>query len=221
VSARPPELVLRRPGLVDYTLAWERMRAFNAARTAGTPDELWLLQHPAVYTAGLSCRGVDTAALGGVPLVMSDRGGQLTYHGPGQWIVYVMVDLERRGMGVRRLVETLEQAVIDLLADYGVQGSRRAGAPGVYVGLRKIAALGLRVRRGATYHGLSFNVQMDLDPFTRIDPCGYRGLEVTQLADLCARADEHDAGERLLQRVAAALGYTGPSSGHPAPGDLP
>lgn len=221
MNAPQARLLLRRSGLVDYTQAWDRMRVFNAARTAHTPDELWLLQHPAVFTAGLSCPDVDSASLGGIPLVRSDRGGLLTYHGPGQWIVYVLVDLQRRGLGVRRLVATLEQAVIDLLADYGIQSSRRAGAPGVYVEQRKIAALGLRVRRGATYHGLSFNARMDLSPFARIDPCGFPGLEVTQLADLCALDDVDAAGERLLQRVAVALGYTAPASGQAASGDAP
>lgn len=217
--SRPgPRLVVRRPGVVDYGHAWERMRAFSAARRPDTADELWLLQHPAVYTAGLSCKDVDTAPLGVIPLVMSDRGGRLTYHGPGQWIVYTLVDLPRRGLGVRGLVQALEQAVIELLREYGVHAQRRAGAPGVYVGQRKIAALGLRVRRGASYHGLSFNVRMDLAPFGRIDPCGMRGLEVTQLADLCADADEAAVGERLLAAVAAALGYTALAAGT---GELP
>jgi len=208
VTGTPPQLVVRRPGLVDYTSAWKRMRGFSEFRDAGTPDELWLLQHPPVFTAGQSCRGMDPAPIAGIPLVLSDRGGQLTYHGPGQWIVYVLADLPRRGTGVRTLVRALEQSAIDLLATYGVTGERRDGAPGVYVEGRKIAALGLRVRRGMSYHGLSFNVRMDLAPFTHIDPCGYRGLEVTQLADLAAGVDEGVVGEQLAQQVAAGLGYT-------------
>lgn len=186
------EVVTRRLGTVDYAEAFAAMRAFTAARGESTPDELWLCQHPPVYTLG---QGASRGEVGnGIPLVKSDRGGDITYHGPGQVVLYTLVDLARRGIKVRQFVALLEQAVIDLT---GGRGTRRPGAPGVYVDGAKLAALGIRVRQGRAYHGLSLNVDMDLTPFSAIDPCGYPGLPVTQLASLGFALSVHEAGERL------------------------
>ena len=194
------DIAVRRLGQRDYVPTLERMRTFTAARTDATPDELWLLQHPAVYTLG---QGAAAAAVpAGIPLVRSDRGGAITYHGPGQVVLYALVDLARRGIAVKRHVALLEQAVIDLL---GGRGERRPGAPGVYVAGAKVAALGIRVRRGRAYHGLSLNVDMDLAPFRAIDPCGYPGLAVTQLKDLGLEASVDEAGEALLQHFMRGL----------------
>jgi lipoyl(octanoyl) transferase len=174
-----PETLVKHLGLVDYLATWEAMRAFTAGRGPDTPDELWLLQHPPVFTLGQAGRREHLLADIGIPVVAVDRGGQVTYHGPGQVVAYVLLDLRRRGYGIKELVRRLEQTVIDLLAVHGVAAGRVAGAPGVYVGNAKIAALGLRVRNGCAYHGLSLNVDMDLAPFAAINPCGYAGLEVT------------------------------------------
>jgi lipoyl(octanoyl) transferase len=160
------------------------MQAFTARRTADTPDELWLLEHPPVYTLGQAGKVEHLIAATDIPVVPIDRGGQITYHGPGQAVAYVLVDLRRRGFGIRELVGRMEQAVIDLLATQGVAAERLAGAPGVYVGGAKIAALGLRVRHGCTYHGLALNIDMDLAPFAAINPCGYPGMAVTQCRNL-------------------------------------
>lgn len=171
-------------GLADYETVWHDMQAFTAARSPATPDELWLLEHPPVFTLGRNGKPEHLLSTGAIPVIKVDRGGQVTYHGPGQLVAYTLLDITRRQLGVQSLVRILEQAVIDLLADYRIVGRRRDKAPGVYVDDRKIAALGLRVRKGRSFHGLSFNVDMDLAPFAMINPCGYRGLEVTQLADL-------------------------------------
>ena len=180
----PPRLHLRSlSGLQDYPATWAAMRAFTDARDATTPDELWLLEHAPVFTLGQAGRPEHLLAPGAIPVIQTDRGGQVTYHGPGQLVAYLLLDLRRAGIGVKRLVDLLEQAVIDLLAGYGVQAERRAGAPGVYVADAKIASLGLRVRNGCGYHGLALNVDMDLEPFGRINPCGYAGLTVTQLVE--------------------------------------
>lgn len=170
-------------GLLDYQTVFSRMQSFTAARDTDTPDEIWLLEHPPVYTLGLGARDGHLHQPGEIPVVKTDRGGQVTYHGPGQLIVYVLVDLKRRGYGVRSLVQRIEQALIDYLASQSIIAARRAGAPGVYVDDAKIAALGLRVKNGCSYHGLALNVDMDLAPFERIDPCGYPGLAVTRLSD--------------------------------------
>lgn len=173
------EIAVRKLGRVDYPAALEAMRLFTSKRNDGTRDEVWLVEHPPVYTLGqgASHPGVPN----GIPLIKSDRGGDITYHGPGQVVLYALVDLARRGIRVKQFVSLLEQAVIDML---GGRGARRPGAPGVYVEGAKIAALGIRVRQGRAYHGLSLNVDMDLSPFSAIDPCGYPGLAVTQLRDL-------------------------------------
>ena len=186
------EVAIKRVGAIDYLEALAAMRAFTAGRTDVTPDELWLVEHPPVYTLG---QGASRSPLAnGIPLVRSDRGGDITYHGPGQVVLYTLVDLGRRGLKVRQFVTLLEQAVIDLT---GGRGTRRPGAPGVYVDGAKLAALGIRVRQGRAYHGLSLNVDMDLSPFSAIDPCGYPGLAVTQLRDLGFDLPVDEAARRL------------------------
>ncbi|MCL4798035.1 MAG: lipoyl(octanoyl) transferase LipB [Burkholderiales bacterium] len=201
-----PSPITRHLGLVDYVPTYEAMREFTAARGPETPDELWLLEHPPVYTMGQAGREAHLPRSGAaIPVVRIDRGGQITYHGPGQAVVYVLADLRRRGLTVSGLVRRIEQAVIDALAAHGIDGARRPGAPGVYVGPAKIAALGLRVRGGCSYHGVALNVDMDLAPFADIDPCGYPGLAVTQLADLGVRLTAAQAGEALAEALDARL----------------
>lgn len=200
-----PRLLTRHLGRVDYLPTWQAMQAFTATRTAQTPDELWLLEHPPVFTLGQAGRREHLLADIGVPLIPIDRGGQVTYHGPGQAVAYVLLDLRRRGYGVKELVRRLEQAVIDLLAARGIAGERRAGAPGVYVGGAKVAALGLRVRGGCCYHGLALNVDLDLAPFAAINPCGYAGLAVTRLRDLAIDLDVAAVQHALAEALAAAL----------------
>ena len=194
--------MLRRGlGLVAYEPTWRAMQAFNAARATETPDQLWLLEHPPVFTLGLAGRRSHVLAPGDIPVVATDRGGQVTYHGPGQVVAYPLLDLRRAGYGVKEMVRRLEQALIDVLAGYGIEGVRRAGMPGVYVGEAKIAAIGLRVARGCTYHGVALNVDMDLEPFRRIDPCGYPGLAATSMATLGA----DDKIDVVQQRLGEAL----------------
>jgi lipoyl(octanoyl) transferase len=182
------------------------MKSFTDARTSNTPDELWLLEHPPVYTYGVAGRAEhlpdpDTA----IPVIKVDRGGQVTYHGPGQLVAYVLVDLRRRGLTVRSLVRCLEQAVLDLLGELDVSGERNEGAPGVYVAGAKVAALGLRIRNGCSYHGLSLNVDMDLTPFQAIDPCGYAGMHVTQLRELGVQTPIEHVAERLVSNLQRGL----------------
>jgi lipoyl(octanoyl) transferase len=199
-------LKVRRLGLVSYEQTWEAMKAFTAARTRTTADEVWLLEHQPIYTYGVAGRAEHLPRIDfGIPVLKVDRGGQITYHGPGQVVVYVLLDLRRYGFAVRGLVRVLEQAVIDLMWDFGISALRREDAPGVYVDGAKIAALGLRIRRGCSYHGLSLNVNMDLEPFRAIDPCGHAGLEVTQLRELGVRAPIEDIGERLVARLTRHL----------------
>ena len=170
------------------------MQAFTRARDEKSEDEIWLVEHPPVYTLGMGYKNQQISQPNDIPLVKTDRGGQITYHGPGQILVYVLVDIRRRNVGVKRLVQILEQAVIDLLAGHDITGIRKAGAPGIYVNGQKIAALGLRVTRGCSYHGIAFNVDMALDPFRRIDPCGYPEQEVTQLSNFQIHAAVKDNG---------------------------
>ena len=196
---------LRRLGQVEYAPTYDAMRRFTEARGAQTADELWILQHPPVYTTGIAGRPEHFPREETIPLRRTDRGGQITYHGPGQAIVYTLLELTRRKLTVRALVRLLEQAVIDCLAAYNVEAMRRAGAPGVYVDGAKVAALGLRVRRGCCYHGIALNVDMDVAPFSAIDPCGYPGLAVTQTSALGIRADTGAMGEVLAHRIAELL----------------
>lgn len=193
------------PGLTPYAASWDEMRAFTQTRTADSNDQLWALQHPPVYTQGQAGKPEHLLETSDIPVVATDRGGQITYHGPGQVIIYLLVDLKRRGMGIRNLVHLIEQAIIDFLEEHGIGGERRVGAPGVYVQGEKIAALGLRVRNGCTYHGLSFNVNMDLNPFLRINPCGYAGLKVVQLRDLCPEIGFEEARDGLLLQLSKQL----------------
>ena len=177
-------LVIRHPGVVDYETAWHDMQAFTGTRDQDTPDELWFLEHPPVFTLGRNGKQEHLHDTGNIPVINVDRGGQVTYHGPGQLVVYTLLDINRRELGVQSLVRLLEQAVIDLCSDHAIRAQRRDNAPGVYVDNRKLAALGLRVRKGRAFHGLSLNVDMDLAPFAMINPCGYEGMEVTQLRQL-------------------------------------
>ena len=195
------DIVIRRIGRTDFVPAWRAMQRFTAERTAQTPDELWLTEHPPVFTQGLAGKPEHLLRDIGIPVVKIDRGGQVTYHGPGQAVVYLLLDLSRRGLKVRQLVHRIEQAVIDLLAGCGLRGERLAGAPGVYVDGAKVAALGLRVRGGCCYHGVSLNVDMELAPFSAINPCGYPGLRVTQLRDLGVADGWEAAGEKLLAQL--------------------
>lgn len=197
VVAEPP--VVHRLGLVAYAPTLERMREFTQARDHAARDELWLLEHPPVYTVGIAGKTEHWPRIdNGIPVVRIDRGGQITYHGPGQLVAYLLLDLRRRGLSVRPLVRRMEQAVIDLLAGYGIAAHGRAEAPGVYVGNAKVAALGLRIRNGCCYHGLALNVDVDLAPFQAINPCGYPGLEVTRTLDLGITDSKQQIGERLI-----------------------
>lgn len=207
-------LRVRHLGRREYTPVWRAMQDFTAARAGDTPDELWLVEHPPVFTLGRNGRRAHVLDPGAIPVVFTDRGGQITYHGPGQAVIYALIDLRRRGMGVRALVNGLQQTVIDFLARQGIAAGTRLRAPGVYVRDEKVAALGLRIKNGCSYHGLSFNVDMDLAPFRRIDPCGYPGLEVTQLKDLGVALSWQAAAECLCGELAREFGYTGILYGH-------
>jgi len=194
------DMVVRKLGQVAYGATLERMRAFTQGRDASSADELWLLEHPAVYTLGQGAAARSVA--NGIPVVRTDRGGDITYHGPGQIVLYALVDLARRGIKVKPFVALLEQAVIDLI---GPRAERKAGAPGVYVGGAKIAALGIRVVRGRSYHGLALNVDMDLAPFSAIDPCGYPGLQVTQTKDIGMKQDRNAIETALVKNLLGGL----------------
>jgi lipoyl(octanoyl) transferase len=199
-------LILRKLGRRDYEPVWRAMRAFTDGRDAGTPSELWLVEHPPVFTQGQAGKPEHLLSPGDIPVVQTDRGGQVTYHGPGQVVLYVLLDLRRAGLGIRALVSRMEEAVIDLLAGQDIEAAARPDAPGVYVDDAKIASLGLRVRHGRSYHGLALNVDMDLAPFGRINPCGYQGLAVTQLADLADSAGSDETGIALAAHLAERLG---------------
>ncbi len=189
---------------LDYLKTQSEMQEFAAHRGEKTPDQIWVLEHPPVYTQGTAC-SQNTLMPSDIPIVKSDRGGQITYHGPGQIVMYPMLRLKDYGMGVKALVNSLEQTVIDLLKDFEIVGTRRADAPGIYVADEKIAALGLRIRKGTSYHGLSLNVDMDMQPFKNIDPCGYQGLQVTQLVDHCLDVDKKKIGLDLVTRFASLI----------------
>lgn len=193
-------------GRVEYEPAWRRMQRFTDTRGPGDADQIWFLEHPPVFTLGMNAAPEHVLAPGQIPVIKIDRGGQVTYHGPGQLVVYPLLDLERLGLTVRELVCALEQAIIDTAAGWGIEAYGRRDAPGVYVEGRKLASLGLRIRRQCCYHGLAFNVDMDLEPFARINPCGYRGMEVTRLADLGVAATVTDVAAALRPRLLAALG---------------
>jgi lipoyl(octanoyl) transferase len=211
-------LVRRFTGYQAYQPTLDAMRAFTDLRGPDTPDELWLLEHPPVFTLGQAGREEHLLDPGPIPVIKVDRGGQVTYHGPGQLVVYVLLDLRRAGLGVKRLVAQLEQAVIDLLDTLGVAAERRTDAPGVYVAGAKIASLGLRIRNGCSYHGLALNLDLDLDPFRRINPCGYPGLAVTRVSDLVPGISTAQVESGLVAALASALGMTATPTGHPGSG---
>lgn len=198
-------VIVRNLGLIEYTGTVERMREFVDGRVEDSADEIWFLQHPPVFTQGQGGRAVHVHNTGNIPLVQSDRGGQVTYHGPGQLIAYILMDLRREGIGPRELVRRIEAGVINFLNELGVCALRQAGAPGVYVAAEKIAALGLRIRRGSSYHGMALNVDLDLEPFSRIDPCGYRALKVTRLKDLGLDIDCAAVANALLPKLVGSL----------------
>jgi lipoyl(octanoyl) transferase len=191
-------VIVRRPGRVPYEPTWRAMQDFTTQRDASTPDELWLVEHPPVYTLGQAGKAEHLLHVTDIPLVKIDRGGQITYHGPGQVVGYLLLDLHRRGLKVREMVNLIEQALIDCIADYGLDARRKDGAPGVYIDDAKVAALGLRVKNGCSYHGLSLNVDMDLTPFTWINPCGYSGLQTIQLKDFGVTEGPDEVATRLL-----------------------
>jgi lipoyl(octanoyl) transferase len=202
------ELVVRHLGLAEYLPTLEAMRSFTAERDEQTADEIWLLQHPRVFTQGQAGKAEHLLAPGDIPVVQVERGGQVTYHGPGQLVAYLMLNLRRQKLGVRELVTAMENALVDVLASYGVEAAPKADAPGVYVAGDKIASLGLRVRNGCSFHGLALNVDMDMSPFQRINPCGYAGLKMIQLKDLLEAPPSLDeVGERLERALRERLGY--------------
>ena len=201
-------LQVRRLGLMDYEPVWRAMQAFTDERDDGTPDEIWLLEHPPVFTQGQAGRAEHLLAAGDIPVVQVDRGGQVTYHGPGQIVAYTLIDIGRMQMGVGELVTGLEQAILTVLKSYGVDAQRLAGAPGIYVDGVKIASLGLRVRKGKAFHGLALNVDMDIEPFQRINPCGFQGMQVTDLSAF-AEAGISEVEDRLIASLGEVLGYNG------------
>jgi lipoyl(octanoyl) transferase len=199
--------VLRWFGRVAYEPTWRAMQRFVDERGPGTPDEIWFLEHPPVFTLGMNSKLEHLLGTGDIPVVQIDRGGQVTYHGPGQLVVYPLLDLDRAGLGVRALVEGIERAIVATVAQWGITACGRRDAPGVYVGPRKLASVGLRIRRGCSYHGLALNVAMDLEPFRRINPCGYPGLEMTQVSELGGPGDLGVVADALAPRLLAALGF--------------
>jgi lipoyl(octanoyl) transferase len=215
VSLRPA--LVRDLGRVAYEPVWRAMQAFTDARDDGTQDEVWLVEHDPVFTLGQAGKPEHVLMPGEIPVIHVDRGGQVTYHGPGQIVAYPLLDLKRLKVGVREYVDRIEQAVIDTLGDWNIGAARRDGAPGVYVAGAKVAALGIRVRRGCTFHGLAFNIAMDLEPFRRINPCGYAGLQVTSVGDLGGPASLDAVKPRLLEHLAVQFGLRL----QPAAGELP
>mgnify|MGYP001047075143 CR=1 FL=1 len=200
-------LLVRYLGRQDYLNAFERMQAFTNARTPETPDEIWVLEHEPVFTQGQAGKVEHLLNPGDIPIVQVDRGGQVTYHGPGQLVIYLMVDLKRNKLGVRELVTTMETAVVNVLDDHSIEAAARPDAPGVYVDGQKICSLGLRVRKGRSFHGLALNIDMDLEPFLRINPCGYAGLEMTQVSRFDKKASVESIGPELVQYLSLMLGY--------------
>jgi lipoyl(octanoyl) transferase len=201
-------LLVRRLGLQEYEETWLRMQQFTEQRTATTEDEMWIVEHPAVFTLGRNADQQHLLDTREIPVRHVDRGGQVTYHGPGQLLLYLLLDLRRLRLGVRQLVQLMEESVIELLRQQGISARRQAGAPGIYVNDAKIAAIGLRIRHGCSFHGLSLNVDMELEPFSRIHPCGFSDLPVTQLKDLGIRTSVTQVGEQLSELLAQQLGYT-------------
>lgn len=200
------DLLVRRLGLMEYEPVWRAMQSFTDNRDANTPDELWLVEHPPVFTQGQAGRAEHVLTPGDIPVIQVDRGGQVTYHGPGQIVAYPLIDIKRLQMGVRTLVTGIEDTIIDVLKSYSVEAQTMKGAPGVYIDGVKIASLGLRIRRGRSFHGLAFNINMDLEPFQRINPCGFQGLQVTNLAAF-AEVSMSEVEDRLINGLSEVLGY--------------
>lgn len=205
------ELICRDLGVVPYELTWDKMKDFTQVRTKEDRDEIWLLEHPSLFTQGQAGKEEHLLAPGDIPVIQVDRGGQVTYHGPGQIVAYVMIDLKRLGIGVRDLVTALENAVVGTLKLSGIDAYPKADAPGVYVDEKKIASLGLRVRRGCSFHGLALNVDMDLSPFNRINPCGYQGLQMVDMVKLNDQVDFSNVKVQLANQLAEQLGYQHPT----------
>ncbi|MBU2967574.1 lipoyl(octanoyl) transferase LipB [Amphritea sp. 2_MG-2023] len=201
------QLVIRDLGLVDYQPTWQTMQDFTAARTAETVDEIWVLEHQPVFTQGQAGKEEHLLSTGDIPVVQVDRGGQVTYHGPGQLVVYLLLNIRRKKFGVKELVARMEASIVDLLARYGVEAYAKADAPGVYVNEAKICSLGLRVRKGCSFHGLAFNLDMDLEPFNRINPCGYAGMAVTRLKNLVDDVDRESVKDSLIEILVKRLEY--------------
>lgn len=198
-------LIVRQLGQMDYVTVWQAMKDFTDSRDESTLDELWLVEHPAVFTLGQASKDEHLLMPGNIPVVQADRGGQVTYHGPGQQVMYFLINLKRRKLGVRALVTLIENGIINTLADFGIEAYAKADAPGVYVDEKKIASLGLRVRKGCSFHGLALNVDMDMEPFLRINPCGYAGLEMVQSAAISALSSVEQAGDTLTKHMASLL----------------
>jgi len=198
----------RYRGRQDYVPLWHEMQHFTDTRDENTPDEIWFCEHPPVFTLGLNAAKEHLLAPGDIPVVQIDRGGQVTFHGPGQLMIYPLIDIRRANIGVRRLVTALEQSVVDLAAEFNVDASARADAPGVYVEGRKLASVGLRIRRGASFHGMALNVDIDLEPFSRINPCGYEELEMTDLHKLAIDLQLEETSEKILPHFLRHLGLT-------------
>nr|WP_255595494.1 lipoyl(octanoyl) transferase LipB [Lysobacter sp. BMK333-48F3] len=207
-AAAPPPAQLRDLGRQPYEPVWRAMQAFTDARDGDTADELWLVEHDPVFTLGQAGKDEHVLMPGEIPVIHVDRGGQVTYHGPGQIVLYPLLDLRRLKVGVREYVDRIEQAVIDTLAEWNIEGARRDGAPGVYVAGAKVMALGIRVRRGCTFHGLAFNIAMDLEPYRRINPCGYQGLQVTSVVDLGGPSGMDQVKPVLVAQIARQFGLT-------------
>ena len=198
-------LTIRNLGLQDYDITWQAMQRFTHERTTDTNDELWIVEHPSIYTLGLSGKREHLLTIGNIPVINSDRGGQVTYHGPGQIIIYVLLDIKRLNLGIRQLVNILEQSMISVLAQHEISGLSRIDAPGVYVNDQKIGSIGLRIKKNCSYHGLSLNNNMDLRPFDHINTCGYSGLKVTQLSDLGVTVSSKELADSVTQAITAAL----------------
>ncbi len=199
--------VIKNLGLTDYEPVWQSMKQFTMQRDAETVDELWVTEHFPVYTQGLNGRKENLLATSDIPVVQVDRGGQVTYHGPGQLVIYCLLDINRLNIGIRQLVSNIEISIINLLKDYQLEAYAKRDAPGVYIGQAKIAALGLRIRKGYCYHGLSFNMDMDLTPFSGINPCGFKGLKVTHLADHIQNFSTEQVTEQLCSHLISGMGY--------------
>lgn len=202
------QLVVRQLGQQEYRACWQAMQKFTDNRTDETPDEMWLLEHPPIFTQGQSGNAAHILNPGEIPVIPIDRGGQVTYHGPGQLVVYTLVDIKRKKLSIRQFVTQLEKSVIDLLQHYDIEAETKCTAPGVYINDKKICSIGLRIRKGCTFHGLALNIDMDLQPFTRINPCGYAGLQMTQLKEWASIVDLNEVKEKLVQCLKRNLEYS-------------